>query len=194
MPLPIFHSYDGNKQKRYAENDDKAALKVRSINNLQIVARMPHDHCACYCLRKSIQWHRIVEMVLGWREHDYSIRQANLPKTSRLNFWQNTQSRLSFTSFSYLFSTVASKIYSVLKTKHHARMCNSINTLRHKGVRTTMRLAYHGSKNLAKTSETRQIKCTQMMQLPTLRFACLLLFLTAKNRTQQHRRAKGCEV
>jgi len=65
---------------------------------------------------------------------------------------------------------------------------------RHKDVKVqrgaTLRLAYHGCKNLTHTSKTRHVKRTQVVELLGSRFACLLLFQTAKNRTQQNRRAK----
>ena len=59
--------------------------------------------------------------------------------------------------------SVESKTYKFLKSKHIARMCGCINTLKHKGVSTTLRLAYHGCKNLAHTSKTSQVKRTQMV-------------------------------
>jgi len=42
------------------------------------------------------------------------------------------------------------------------------------------------------TNTTRHVKGTQLVELLGSRFACLLLFLTAKNRTQRNRRAKLC--
>jgi len=77
-----------------------------------------------------------------------------------------------------------------IKTNHTAHMYGGIKTLKH-NVGTTLRLAYHGCKNLTHTSKTRQLKRTQLVGS---RFTCLLLFQTAKNRTQRNRRAKWCEV
>jgi len=48
--------------------------------------------------------------------------------------------------------------------------------------------------NLTHMSKTRQVKRTAWFQLLVSRFAYLLLFHTAKNRTQRNRPAKGCEV
>jgi len=62
-------------------------------------------------------------------------------------------------------------------------MCGGIKTLR-QNVWTTLRLAYHGCKNLTHTSKTRQVKRTQMVATVGTRFARLLFFQTAKNRTQ----------
>jgi len=40
-------------------------------------------------------------------------------------------------------------------------MCGSINTLKHTGVRNTLRLAYPGCKNLAHTNKTYHVKRNQ---------------------------------
>jgi len=53
-------------------------------------------------------------------------------------------------------------------------MCGGIKTLKH-NVWTTLRLAYHGCKNLTDTSKIRQIKRTQMVA--TGRFT-ILAFVT----------------
>jgi len=55
-------------------------------------------------------------------------------------------------------------------------MYGSIKTLKH-SVGTTLRLAYHGCKNLTHTSKTCHVKRTQMVELLGSRFPCLLLFL-----------------
>ena len=68
-------------------------------------------------------------------------------------------------------------------------MYGGIKTLKH-NVGTTLRFAYHGCKNLKHTSKTRHVKRTQLVELLGSRFACLLHFQTAKNRTQRNRRAK----
>ena len=41
-------------------------------------------------------------------------------------------------------------------------MCGGIKSLKH-NMMTTLRLAYHGCKNLTHTSKTRQVKRTQMV-------------------------------
>ena len=58
---------------------------------------------------------------------------------------------------------------SVLKkhTLYPYSMCGGIKTLKH-NVRTTLQLAYYGSKNLTRTSKTRRVKRTQMVE--TVRF------------------------
>jgi len=82
----------------------------------------------------------------------------------------------------------------VIKINHTAHMYGCMKTLKH-NVGTTLRLAYHDCKNLTHTSKTRHVKRTQLVELLGSRFACLLLFQTAKNRTQRNRRAKWqCEV
>jgi len=97
------------------------------------------------------------------------------------NFWQNTWPTIKFhIPFSYLCSTVASKIYNFLKTSHTTHMCGGRED--------------HGCKNLAHTSKTRQVKRLKLLQLLGSRFACLLLFQTGKNRMQRNRRPKGCGV
>jgi len=68
------------------------------------------------------------------------------------------------------------------KIKHTAHMCGGIKILKH-NLRTTLRLACHGHKNLAHTSKTRQVKRSKWLQLLGSRFVCLLLFQTPKNRT-----------
>ena len=72
-------------------------------------------------------------------------------------------------------------------------MYGCIKTLKH-NVGTTVRLAYHGCKNLTDTSKTRHVKRIRLVELLGSWFACLLLFQTAKNRMQRNRRAKWCEV
>jgi len=62
-----------------------------------------------------------------------------------------------FISFTSVFSYLCSK-----KTKHPAHMCNGIKTFKH-NVRTTLRLAYQGCKNLTHTRKTRQVKRTEMV-------------------------------
>ena len=58
---------------------------------------------------------------------------------------------------------------SVLKknTLHLYSMCDGIKTLKH-NVKTTLQLAYHGCKNLTRTSKIRHVKRTQMVV--TVRF------------------------
>jgi len=61
------------------------------------------------------------------------------------------------------------------KTKHTAHMCSGLKALKH-NVRTTLRLAYHGCKNLKHTSKTRQAKRTQMVATARFTIRVLLLF------------------
>jgi len=71
--------------------------------------------------------------------------------------------------------------YQCSRNKHLAHMCGGIKTLKH-NIWTTLRLAYHGCKNLTPTSKARQVKRTRKwLQLVDSR---LLLFQSAKNRTQ----------
>ena len=58
-------------------------------------------------------------------------------------------------------------------------MCDCIKTLKH-NVRTTLRLAYHGCKNLTHMSKTRQVKRTQMVTFARFTIRVLLFFQTAK--------------
>ena len=53
-------------------------------------------------------------------------------------------------------------------------MCGSIKTLKH-SVMTTLRIAYHGCKNLMHTIKTRQVKRTLMVA--TVRFI-ICVFVT----------------
>ena len=46
-------------------------------------------------------------------------------------------------------------------------MCGGIKTLKH-NLKTTLELAYHGGKNLTRTSKTHHVKRTQM--IVTVRF------------------------
>ena len=71
-------------------------------------------------------------------------------------------------------------------------MCDDIRTLKH-NVRTTLRLTYHGCKNLTRAKHVKY-NAPQWLQLPGSGFPCLLLFQTAENRTQRNRCAKGREV
>ena len=124
---------------------------------------MTHDYCACcYFRRKSVQWHGIV---LCWREQDYSFRQANQPKTSRLNFWQNTSPTLTFT---FLYScqslTLTSKC-TISWKPNTARMCADREN--------------HGCKNLTH-EQNMSSKTPNWLQLLGSRFACLLLFQDCK--------------
>jgi len=49
-------------------------------------------------------------------------------------------------------------VFKKTNTLHLYSMCGGITTLK-----TTLQLAYHGCKNLAHTSKTRQVKRTQMV-------------------------------
>ena len=111
-----------------------------------------------------------------------SMRQANQPKRSRLNF----DKTYGLCWVSHLFFYV---LNSFLKTKQTAHMCGSINTLKHKDVSTTLRLAYHVSKNLVHMGKTRQVNAPRRLLLLGSRFTYLLPFQTAKNRKQRNGRA-----
>ena len=80
----------------------------------------------------------------------------------------------------------------LIKTNHTAHMYGCIKKLKHKwGPR------YNSLTTAVKnthTSKTRHVKRTQLVELLGSRFACLLLFQTARNRTQRNRLAKWCEV
>jgi len=59
---------------RKADIDDSDSLESRcTVNkNFWNVTRVPHDHCACCCLRRtSVQWHGNVKIVFGWQEYIY---------------------------------------------------------------------------------------------------------------------------
>jgi len=137
------------------------------------LVRVPHDHCACCCLRpKSGQWQRLVEIVFGCRKQDYWFLQANQPKMSRLNIWQNTWSTF-FISFASVFSSVLKK-----KQTHCTCVCRQW----HKDVKAqrkdhvTTRLPRHRCKNLTHTSKTHQVKRIQMFA--TGRFTMIGVFVT----------------
>jgi len=58
-----------------------------------------------------------------------SFRQAHQTETSRLNCCQKTWPALTFTYlFSYVCTTVASKIYNSLKTKYTTHICGGSST------------------------------------------------------------------
>jgi len=69
------------------------------------------------------------------------------------------------------------------RNKHLAHMCGGVKTLKH-NVWTTWWLAYHGCKNLIHTSKHVKQNAPNWLQLVGSCFARLLLFQTAKNRTQ----------
>ena len=99
-------------------------------------------------------------------------------KNVTVNFLKTHLAYGNFTSlFSSLCSTVASKIYNFLKTKHTIHIHAA--AVRRRAV-----------KNVAHRSKTRQVKHPKWLQLLESRFECLLLFQTVKNRTQRIRRAK----
>jgi len=65
--------------------------------------------------------------------------------------------------------------------------------LKHNSVKTTLRLSYHGYKNLTHMGKRRQVKRPKWLrQLLRWQFACLLLFQTAKSRKPRNCHAKGC--
>jgi len=65
-------------------------------------------------------------------------------------------------------------VFKTTNTLHLYIMCGGIKTLKH-NMRTTLRLAYHGCKNLSHTSKTRHVKCTQMVVTVTF---TIRVFLT----------------
>ena len=62
-------------------------------------------------------------------------------------------------------------------------MRGGIKTLKH-NVWTTLRLDYHGCKNLTHTSKTRQLKRTQVVATGRFTIRAFVTFQTVKNRTQ----------
>ena len=92
---PLSHYYEEKWKSAYQFKLSRKWRCGRSectVNKkFQIITKVPHDHCACCCLRrKNVQWHRIVETVLGWREQDYQFLQTNQPEMSWLDIWHNT--------------------------------------------------------------------------------------------------------
>jgi len=61
------------------------------------------------------------------------------------------------------------------KIKHTARIGGGIKTLNH-NVRTKLRLAYHGFKNLTHTSKTLQVKRIQMVATAMLTISAFVTF------------------
>jgi len=66
-------------------------------------------------------------------------------------------------------------VFKKTNTLHLYNMCDCIKTLKH-NVRTTLRLVYHGCKNLTHTSKTRQVKCTQMVVAVSFTIRVFLTF------------------
>jgi len=152
-----------------------------------IITRVAHDHCPyCYSWWKSVQWHGIVETVL-WLAGTGLLIFAGKPTGNATAKHFTKHMVYAFYKFHTCF------FLSVLKNQTHCTYVWRHEDVQHK-VRTTLRRVYHGCKNLTHMSKTRQVKCTPLFQLLVSRFARLLLFHTAKNRTQRNRRAKGCEV
>jgi len=54
-----------------AENDDNDALKLRSIKNSKSLLECLRSLRVLLPSMQKVQWHGIVEIVLGWREQDY---------------------------------------------------------------------------------------------------------------------------
>ena len=164
-------------------------LTVQSTvtKKLHIITRVPNDHCACcYLWRKKFN-HTNCENCAWPAGIGWLISKGQSTENATVELFEKTHG-LHFCSFHIcLFLSV------VIKTNHTAHMYGCIKTLKH-NVETTLRLAYHDCKNLTRTNKTRHLKRTQLVELLGSRFACLLLFQTAKNRTQRNRRAKWCEV
>ena len=74
------------------------------------------------------------------------------------------------------------------------KSCSEKNTLKHMGVRTTLRLAYHGCKILAHTSKIRQVKRTQMVAAARFAIHVFVAFSDSMNRRLRNSRANDCEV
>jgi len=99
-----------------------------------------------------------VEIVLGWREQDLLISRGEPTKNATVEIFEKTHG-LHFCKFPIcLFLSV------LIKTNHTAHMYGGIKTLKH-NVGTTLRIAYHGCKNLTHTSKTRHVKRTQLVEL-----------------------------
>ena len=166
------------------------ALKARSIKNYKSLLECPKITALVAAFdAKAFNDAELLKSYLAGRNrvNINFCRQAN-QKRHGLNISQSTWPSL-FISFTSVF------FLSVLKKQIHCTysMCGGRNTLKH-NVRTTLRLAYHGCKDVTHTSKTRQVKRPKWLQLLGSRFARLLLFHNATNRTQRNRRMEGCEV
>jgi len=178
-PLPLLWGKNGKAliNLRKVENDDIDTLNTRSIKNSKSLL----EFHTITVLKLLLSAQKRSMAISGWNRtcwlagKDNYFLQANQPKTWRLNVWQNTWSTF-FISFTFVFS------YLWSNAKHTAHMCGGINTLK-QNLRTSLRLAYHGHKNLAHTSKTRLVKRPKRLQLLGSRFASFLLFQTPKNWT-----------
>jgi len=144
------------------------ALKVRSIKICRSLQQVTHDNCACsYFRRKSVQWHGIVQNMLGWREHYCNLdRETN--KNITVKFLKKHTAYVNFASL-FLFVVLNSSTQNIQfpknQTHYTYRLCSGRKD--------------KGCKNLAHTSKTRQVKHPKWLQLLGSRFEFLLLFQTA---------------
>jgi len=105
-----------------------------------------------------------------------------------LSFSVQYTSPSGFTTVSQLFFSVWVSGLSTVKTGPPSAKFSPL-------AQTSSNATDHGCKNLAQTSKTLKQNAPKWLQMLGSRFACLLLlFQTAKNRTQRNHRAKGCEV
>ena len=72
-------------------------------------------------------------------------------------------------------------------------MCSGIKTLKH-NVRTKLRLAYHGCKNLTHTSKTRQVKRTQMVATARFTIRGFATFSDCQLRIKRNKTVKRKDV
>jgi len=143
---------------------------------------VPHDHCACCYLRRK-NFNEMELWKCAWPAGTGLLISRGEPtEKSTVELFEKTHGLHCCKFHICLFLSV------LIKTNHTAHMYGGIKTLKH-NLRTALRLAYHGCKNLTHTSKTHHVKRTQLIGS---RFTCLLLFQTAKNRTQRNRRAKWC--
>ena len=110
---------------------------------------------------KALNCTELLESYLAGGNRVINCRRQTNRNRHNWNIWQNTWSTFFIRITSFL---------SVLKktnTLHLYSMCGGIKTLKH-NMKTTLQLAYHGCKNLMRTSKTRHLKRTQMVV--TVRF------------------------
>jgi len=147
---------------------------------------VPHDHCACcYLRRKKFNDTELWKLCSAGGNMIINFQRQNKRKRHGWNIWKNTWP-------TFLWVCICLFLSVLIKTNHTAHMYGGIKTLE-QNVGTTLRLSYHGCNNRIHTSKTRHVKRTQLVELQGSRFARLLLFQTAKNRTQRNHSAKWCE-
>jgi len=145
---------------RKPENDDFAALKVRSIkNDISLLERPTITRLVAAFNAKASNDTELLKWYLTSRNRTINFHRKPT-ENATVKIFDKTHGLRFLYVFHLFFLICAQKKPNTL----HNWMCGGMKTSKHNVMKAILRVAYHGCKNLTtRTSKTRQVKCTQMV-------------------------------